>query len=88
MRPDPVAALKRAIAIVGSQAELARRVAASTGNPKVKQAHVWNWLNRDEEVPAEVVLAIEAATVDEKTGRPRVLRNDLRPDLYPENVAA
>lgn len=88
MKQDPVGALKRAIEIAGSQAELARRVAATTGNAKVKQAHVWNWLNRDGEVPAEMVLAVEAATLDEKTGRPRVLRNDLRPDLYPENVAA
>lgn len=88
MKPNPVAALRRAIEIVGSQAELARRVAALTGNNKVKQAHVWNWLNRDEEVPAEMVIAVETATVDESSGRPRVLRHDLRPDLYPENVAA
>lgn len=80
MKPS-VAALMRAVRIVGSQAELARRIGK-------KQAHVWNWINRDKRTPAEMVLAIEAATLDEKTGRPRVLRHDLRPDLYPEEREA
>lgn len=80
--------LQRAIDTVGSSAELARRVAAFTKNSKVKPQHIWNWLNRDKRVPDWSVLAIEAATIDEKTGRPRVLRHDLRPDLYPEDRAA
>lgn len=87
MKPKRVS-LRRAVQIVGSQAELARRVADFKKNPRIKQAHVWNWLNRDKEVPADMVLAVEAATVDEKTGRPRVLRHDLRPDLYPEEREA
>lgn len=74
---NSVAALKKAVGIVGSQAELARRIGK-------KQAHVWNWINRDKKPPAEMVLAIEAATAD-KHGRPLVLRHDLRPDLYPED---
>ena len=80
--------LQKAIRLVGTQAELARRIAAFTKNNKVKPQHVWNWLNRDKCVPDWSVLAIEAATNDEKTGRPRVLRNDLRPDLYPEERVA
>jgi DNA-binding transcriptional regulator YdaS (Cro superfamily) len=88
MNSASLKALERAIGIVGSQAELARRVAETKQNPKIKTQHVWNWLNRDKQVPADMVLAIEAATVDSATGRPRVLRNDLRPDLYPEEAAA
>lgn len=68
-------ALEKAVEIAGSQAELARRIGK-------KQAHVWNWLNRDNEVPAEAVIPIEAATGGEVT------RHDLRPDLYPDEAAA
>jgi len=74
-------ALERAIAIAGTQAELARRVAAFTKNDRIKQPHVWNWLNRDREVPADMVLAVEASTLDD--GEPRVTRHELRPDIYP-----
>ena len=74
-------ALEKAISIVGTQAELARRVATFTKNDKVKQPHVWNWLNRDLEVPADMVLAVEAATVLD--GNPQVSRHELRPDIYP-----
>ena len=66
-------ALQKAVKLAGSQAELARRIGK-------KQAHVWNWLNRDDQVPAEAVLAIEAAT--------GVSRHELRPDLYPEEASA
>lgn len=76
---DPIEALKEAIELVGSQAELARRI--STAEHPVKQQHVWNWLNRDKKVPAEVVLPIERATLAD--GSPRVTRYRLRPDLYP-----
>lgn len=84
---NPMAALERAIEIAGSQAELARRVAKIKADPKIKQAHIWNWLNRDKEIPADMVLALEASTHDEQ-GRPQVLRYDLRPDIYPEEAAA
>jgi DNA-binding transcriptional regulator YdaS (Cro superfamily) len=74
MRQSP---LKRAVEIVGSQAALAKAL-------KVKPQHVWNWLNRDDRVPAEQVLPIEAATDG------KVTRHDLRPDIYPpaDKVAA
>lgn len=62
--------LEKAIAEVGSQAELARRIGK-------KQAHIWNWLNRDKCVPAEAVLLIEQATGG------KITRHELRPDLYP-----
>lgn len=62
--------LEKAVEFAGSQAELARRIGKA-------QAHVWNWLHRDKDVPAESVLAIEAATEGQVT------RHELRPDLYP-----
>lgn len=68
-------ALKRAIEICGSQAELAKRVGKTQG-------HVWQWLNRDRKVPAEMARRIEAATDG------KVARHELRPDLYDPPAAA
>jgi DNA-binding transcriptional regulator YdaS (Cro superfamily) len=76
-------ALAKAVEIAGSQAELARRLREIKQNPKIKQAHVWNWLNRDKQVPADMAIPIETAVADELTKEPRVTRHDLRPDLYP-----
>lgn len=75
---SPIEALEQAISIAGTQAELARRIA--TPDRPIKQQHVWNWLNRDKKVPPEVVLDIERET--------GVSRHKLRPDIYPEEVAA
>jgi len=67
-------ALERAVALAGGQAALARLVG-------VRQPHIWNWLHRNGRVPAERVIAVEAAT--------GVPRHELRPDIYPpENQAA
>ena len=62
--------LEKAVELVGSQAELARRIGK-------KQAHIWNWLNRDGRIPADMVLAVERATDG------KVSRHELRPDIYP-----
>ena len=74
-RVNDTAALQRAVAIAGSQTELARRIG-------LKQAHVWNWLNKARRVPGEAVLAIEAATDG------KVTRTELRPDLYPPDPSS
>lgn len=75
----PLQALKAAIEKTGnSQAELARRI--STEERPIKQQHIWNWLNRDKKVPAEIVLSIERET--------GVSRHELRPDIYPQEQAA
>lgn len=71
-------ALDRAIKVAGGLTALANRI-------NVKPQVVANWKRRG--VPAGRVLAIEAATHDRR-GRPRVLRQDLRPDLYPEEERA
>jgi DNA-binding transcriptional regulator YdaS (Cro superfamily) len=69
MHEDTKTPLARAIAVAGSQSELARRIG-------VTQAHIWQWLHRGKRrIPAEYVLKVEKAT-----GIPR---HELRPDLYP-----
>src|SRR5687768_15809786 len=65
---SPLEAFKAAIAVAGSQSELARMCA-------VGQPTVWKWLNIKKQLPAEHVLKVEAAT--------GVSRHELRPDLYP-----
>lgn len=59
--------LKKAIEIAGSQSALARALG-------VTQTHVWNWLNRNKQIPAEYILKIENFT--------GVSRYKLRPDIY------
>lgn len=71
----PTEALKRAVEIAGSQAELARRLGGT-----VKQQHVSYWLKR-EYIPAGQVLAIEAAVARQVT------RHELAPRLYPLEAA-
>ena len=68
--------LMRAIKFAGSQSELARLLASETGRP-VTQSHVWNWLNRDLNIPSEFVIPIETVV--------GVSRHELRPDIYPED---
>ena len=63
-------ALLKAVSVVGSQTGLARKCG-------VIQQHVWNWINRDNRVPAEFALKVAEATDFE------VRPHDLRPDLYP-----
>lgn len=60
--------IELAIQKAGSQANLAKSI-------EVSRSRVWNWVNRDPKIPAEMVLRIEAAT--------GISRNKLRPDIYP-----
>lgn len=62
--------LEKAIEIAGSQTALATACG-------IKQAHIWNWLNRDKRVPAEYVIPICRAT-DYK-----ITPHQMRPDIYP-----
>ena len=54
-------ALIEAIEKAKGQAALARVIAQLSGEP-CKQAHVWNWLHRDQRVPPEFAPYIEKAT--------------------------
>ncbi|OGA14494.1 MAG: hypothetical protein A3H32_11775 [Betaproteobacteria bacterium RIFCSPLOWO2_02_FULL_63_19] len=69
MDTNEVVALNRAIEQVGGQSALARACG-------VKQGHVWHWLNKSRRVPADHVLAIEAATGS------AITRYELRPDIF------
>ena len=63
------ASLQEAIAICGTQTELARRIGG-----KVKTGHIYHWLRN--RVPPERCADIERATEG------RVTRHDLRPDVF------
>ena len=64
-------ALERAIdSAGGTQTALAQKIGKT-------QRHVWNWLNRDKKVPADMVIKVAAATGGVVTC------HELRPDLYP-----
>lgn len=66
---DPaVAALDRAVRIIGGQTATAKLLGLS-------QTAVWKWINLSRPLPAEHVLKVEAAT--------GISRHDLRPDIYP-----
>jgi len=75
-------ALEEAVDLVGGQSELARRVAKLSGNRKIKQAHVWKWLNKSKKTPPDYVLHVESAT------ELRISRHKLAPKLYPIESAA
>ena len=64
----PPAVLEEAVRRIGSQAATARLLGLS-------QTSVWKWVNRGKALPAEHVLAVEAAT--------GISRHALRPDIYP-----
>lgn len=68
-------ALERAIKIAGGQ----RALATACG---VKQGHIWNWLNRDKKVPADLVIPVARATDYQVTP------HQLRPDIYPNKTDA
>jgi DNA-binding transcriptional regulator YdaS (Cro superfamily) len=70
-KPFPMkdAPLSRAIAAVGGQSELARRIGKTQG-------HISSWLRREGKVPAECALAVEGACEG------AVTRYDLRPDIF------
>lgn len=68
----PAEALRVAVDLIGSQAKTARLLG-------VAQPSVWKWLNKGQHLPAEHVLAVEAAT--------GISRYELRPDIYPQDDA-
>lgn len=67
---ENVSPIQKAVQIAGSQAELARRCGTS-------QPRIWQCINRNLRIPADLVLPIERATDGEVT------RFEMRPDLYP-----
>lgn len=79
-RTPELSALERAVEKVGGQSALARACGG-----RVKQQHIWHWLNRLGKCPAEHALLIEKAC------NGVVTRYELRPDVFgkqSEGVAA
>ena len=70
-------AIERAVDHVGGQTNLAKLL-------KTSQARVWNWIHRDNKVPAEEAVSIERVT------KGKVTRFEIRPDVFgepPKNAA-
>lgn len=63
--------LEKAVLAAGGQSHLARALSTEPG--KVKQGHVWAWLNRDKKAPVEHCPAIEVLT--------GIRCEELRPDI-------
>lgn len=80
--PDltPLEALNLAVEILGGQTALAE---VCGGN--VKQQHVYNWMNRDEQLPDRHALRVQRAT--ELKGR-MVRASQLCPEAFPEDIIA
>lgn len=76
---DPTKAIQHACDLVGGQSALARLLSTETDRLTPQAIQYWCRKGR---VPAERVLAIEAAVEGQ------VSRYDLRPDLYPRGGLA
>lgn len=67
-----IEALRRAVALIGSQSATARLLG-------VTQATVSKWLSKGQLLPADHVIAVEKAT--------SISRHDLNPVIYPRDAA-
>jgi hypothetical protein len=83
MSESAVKALQRAVEIAGGQAKLANSVNERLQTrpewrdvKRLKQAHIWAWLNRTQKVPGEYGIPIEEA-VDRG-----VTRHQLCPSVF------
>ena len=68
---------KKIVELAGGQVSLAVKLKVIVPSSKISQGHIWNWLNRENQVPAEWVLPCCQALDWQVTP------NQLRPDLYP-----
>ena len=78
-----IKAILRAVGVLKSQSGLARAINKQLNDPenpnKVKQGHVWHWLNKSGRVPSEYALVIRTITTEK--GDP-VTVHELRPDVF------
>lgn len=81
MKPDHVAALEKAVVIVGSQAALAAKLSEITGR-RLSQQRISYWVTNECFIDAKWWNAFEIATDHVIT------RRELRPDVFPRNHAA
>lgn len=73
-------ALKRAVEILGGQTALAKVCGG-----KVRQQHVYNWINRDKKLPAQYAIKVQSAT-NEKGAV--ITASQLCPDVFVSEHAA
>lgn len=66
----PLEALQKAVEIAEGQSSLAAMIGK-------KQGHVWHWLKKSGQCPAEMAIPISNAV------NGQVTPNQLRPDIYP-----
>jgi len=80
-RRTPRIALRSAIELYGSPAQLAAELRKST-RKKLSPASVYYWLNTGR-VPGKWAIPIERVTSEAAPGNP-IWRQELCPDLYPD----
>ncbi len=74
-------AIKEAVDKAGSQVALADAISRAVGEPgKVKQQHVWWWLNKSGKVPPVYARHVERLY--------DIPRHRLNPEVYPEEEYA
>lgn len=69
--------LALAISFAGGPAALARFITEHQG--KISAQAICDW----KRCPADRAVVVEKATVDPESGKPRVSRHELRPDVFP-----
>ena len=74
----PLQALKKAVKVLDGQTSL-----AAVCGQRVRQQHVYNWLNRDLKLPEKYALKVQAATSAKGEA---VLAHELCPEAFPENL--
>lgn len=75
---DNISPIDKVFDLLGGPSAIAKRFQDANGKPLTPWA-VSKWRRR---VPPERVLALERLTVDPETGRARVTRYELRPDVF------
>lgn len=83
VKTPEIDAIMRAVGVFKSQTGLARAINKQINDPdnpdKVKQGHVWHWLNKSGRVPSEYALVVQTITTNK--GEP-VTVHELRPDVF------
>ena len=74
----PLEALEKAVSVLGGQTAL-----AEVCGGKVRQQHVYNWLNRDKRLPEKHMFKVQVAT--ELKGDV-VLAVNLCPEAFPDEM--
>lgn len=76
----PLQALEKAVAVLGGQTAV-----ADICGGKVRQQHVFNWLNRDQKLPERYAVRVHRATIEK--GDP-VYAWELCPEAFSEGDIA